>query len=387
MKNRLLAACLAASTLFTSAAFASDRAPDRTAPVIADVAAEPKIQLAILLDTSSSMDGLINQTREQLWKIVNTFATAKKNGKKPRFELALYEYGNDSLSREGHYIRMVQPLTTNLDKVAEELHRLKTNGGDEYCGAVIQKAVTQLEWSKNKGDLKLIYIAGNEPFQQGPVNYVSAVKNAIEHGIIVNTIHAGDQQSGISGKWKDAAALADGNFLTIDQNRAIAQITAPQDAEIAKLGNELNKTYVGYGSEAPAAAARQEAQDKMAMGMSLGSGTARAVTKSSSNYDNSGWDLVDAKKKGADVAKMPAAALPAPMRDMKPEERVKFVEAKEKERAEIQAKIGQLNAEREKYVKAEEAKQAAANKNAPASLDSALLQSAREQGAKSDFAF
>ena len=372
----LLTACVAA--LLAVPALAEDRAGP-----VAD-AAEPKIQLAILIDTSSSMDGLINQTREQLWKIVNTFATAKKNGKRPRFELALYEYGNDSLSRESNFIRMVAPLTTDLDKVSEQLHKLRTNGGDEYCGAVIAKAVSQLEWSKNKGDLKLIYIAGNEPFSQGPVSYVTAVKNAIEHGIVVNTIHAGDAQTGINGKWKDAAMLADGNFLTIDQNRAIAQINAPQDAEIAKLGNELNKTYVGYGDDAPAAVMRQEAQDKAAMGMSLGSGTARAVTKSSANYDNSGWDLVDAKRKGADVAKMPAAALPAPMRDMKPAERVEFVEKKATERAEIQEKIRRLNTEREQFVKAEEKK---AGGKKEATLDTALLESAKAQGEKNDFAF
>jgi len=120
------------------------------------------------------------------------------------------------------------------------------------------------------------------------------------------------------------------------------------------------------------------------MGMSFGSGTARAVTKASAQYDNSNWDLVDAKKKGADVAKMPAAALPAPMRAMKPAERVEFVEKKAKERAEIQEKIGRLNAEREQFVKAEEKKNG--NKK-EATLDSALLESAKAQGAKADFAF
>jgi len=345
---------------------------------------EPKIQLAILIDTSSSMDGLINQTREQLWKIVNTFATAKKNGRRPRLELALYEYGNDSLKRESNFIRMVAPLTTDLDKVSEQLHKLRTNGGDEYCGAVIETAVKQLEWSKNKGDLKLIYIAGNEPFSQGPVNYASAVKNAIEHGIVVNTIHAGDLQSGIAGKWKDAAMLADGNFLTIDQNVAIAQVNAPQDKEIARLGTELNKTYIGFGDEAPAAVARQEAQDQAALGMSTGSSTARAVTKSSANYNNSNWDLVDAKKEGKDVAKIPEAALPPPMRKMAPAERVEFVEKKAAERTAIQAQIAKLNTEREAFVKAEEKK--TVGKKA-ATLDTALLESAKAQGAKNDFAF
>jgi hypothetical protein len=369
----LLAACVAA--LMAVPCLAAD--PDSSSD-------GPRIQLAILLDTSSSMDGLINQTREQLWKIVNTFATAKKDGKKPRFELALYEYGSDHLSAESNYIRMVSPLTTNLDKVSEELFKLRTDGGDEYCGAVIAKAVEQLEWSKTKGDLKLIYIAGNEPFTQGPINYVRAVKNAIEHGIVVNTIHAGDEASGISGKWRDAAMLADGNFVTIDQNRAIAHVAAPQDVEIAKLGTELNKTYVGFGNEAPAAAVRQAAQDKNAMGMSLGSASTRAVTKSSANYDNSDWDLVDAKKKGKDIANIPVTALPAPMQAMKPAERVQFVAGKEKERAEIQAKILQLNAEREQFVKAESKKHGAEQAS---TLDTALLDSARKQGAKANFAF
>ncbi|RPI65426.1 MAG: hypothetical protein EHM44_00590, partial [Ignavibacteriales bacterium] len=34
------------------------------------------IQLALLLDTSNSMDGLIDQAKSQLWKIVNELATS-----------------------------------------------------------------------------------------------------------------------------------------------------------------------------------------------------------------------------------------------------------------------------------------------------------------------
>jgi hypothetical protein len=54
----------------------------------------PVIQMAILLDTSGSMDGLLDQARSQLWKIVNEFIEAKKNGTRPDLEVALYEYGN-----------------------------------------------------------------------------------------------------------------------------------------------------------------------------------------------------------------------------------------------------------------------------------------------------
>ena len=38
---------------------------------------DQSIMLALLLDTSNSMDGLIDQAKSQLWKIVNELAAAK----------------------------------------------------------------------------------------------------------------------------------------------------------------------------------------------------------------------------------------------------------------------------------------------------------------------
>ena len=112
----------------------------------ADTQKEKKelIQMAVLLDTSNSMDGLIGQAKSQLWKIVNELAIAKRNGKNPNIEVALYEYGNSSLSSQDGYIRRVLPLTGDLDTVSEKLFGLTTNGGDEYCGMVIDSAVKNL---------------------------------------------------------------------------------------------------------------------------------------------------------------------------------------------------------------------------------------------------
>ena len=57
----------------------------------------PTIQIAILLDTSNSMDGLIDQAKTQLWNIVNEFIRAKKDGKPPAMQVALFEYGKKTL--------------------------------------------------------------------------------------------------------------------------------------------------------------------------------------------------------------------------------------------------------------------------------------------------
>ena len=104
---------------------------------------KPKIQLAILLDTSSSMNGLIDQTRNQLWQVVNEFAKAEQNGIKPSLEVAIYEYGNSRLSSNTGFIRQVSALTGELDEVSEALFSLTTNGGSEYCGYAIKTAVNQ----------------------------------------------------------------------------------------------------------------------------------------------------------------------------------------------------------------------------------------------------
>ena len=136
---------------------------------------------------------------------------------------------------------MILPLTDDLDRVSEELFALKTNGGDEYCGWVIREAVNRLDWSRSRDVYKAIFIAGNEPFTQGPVDFHTSCRNAIERGIIVNTIFCGGNSEGMQTGWKDGAVLADGRYMSIDQNQKVVEIPAPQDAQIARLGRRAEQ--------------------------------------------------------------------------------------------------------------------------------------------------
>jgi hypothetical protein len=214
---------------------------DATPPQVEEEAPAPVVEIAILLDTSGSMDGLINQARTHLWSIVNSLATTEKNGQIPTLRVALYEYGKQSEPAENGFIRQCVPLSTDLDKVSQELFALETDGGDEFCGHVIQKAVNQLGWTP--GDhYKAIFIAGNEPFTQGKVNYEEACSLAISKGIIVNTIHCGSEAEGRQGKWDHGATLADGKFMNINQDKEEVAIAAPQDKKLAELNAKLNRT-------------------------------------------------------------------------------------------------------------------------------------------------
>ena len=379
--------CFAAPAVGQAAEERVEEAPVDMVDAAAETTIVPKqplVQMAILLDTSGSMSGLINQARAELWAIVNEFIFAKKNGRQPEIQVALYEYGKSSLAQKDGYIRQIVPLTTDLDKISEDLFALRTNGGSEYCGWVIQEAAEHLQWRDSPDDLKVIFIAGNEPFTQGPVDYRQACRDAVAKGIVVNTIHCGPESRGIEGKWKDGALLADGRYLNIDQNRQIAHIPAPQDQQIAELSRRLNETYLAYGAEARQYSMRQEAQDRNAATLSVASEVQRAVAKSSANYRNSQWDLVDAlEQKQIDLEKIAEEQLPKNMRKMTAEQRRAYVQGNAKDRAEIQKQIQTLNEQRKKHV-AEEMKK---RSDGERTLGSAVIQAIRQQAARIGFTF
>jgi hypothetical protein len=377
----VLAAAVVAALAFESyRAHAAEGRPNP--PAASD---NPLVQIAILLDTSNSMDGLIAQAKTQLWTVVNEFARARRNGKAPRVEVALYEYGNTRLSKSNGWIRQVAPLTTDLDRISEQLFALRTRGGDEYCGQVIQTATNELAWSDRADALKMIFIAGNEPFNQGPVEPNGAAKAAIKKGIVVNTIFCGNEAEGVSTGWKQGALVADGRFSFIDQGRAVAAVVAPQDAEIARLGAELNATYVAYGVEGKKKAERQQMQDSNASAAGMGAPVQRAMTKASANYKNSDWDLVDASKDGkVALGEVQAAALPDEMRGMNEGERKVYIDKMAQKRAALQVQIQKLEGDRRGYVAAEQGKRA---KGSTATLDEAMLKTVHEQAAKASYSF
>lgn len=345
MKTLRLKAILAAILLWTGMGYASNPGKEKGS------SKKETIKVALLLDTSNSMDGLITQAKSQLWSIVNELSFAKYGMKKPDMQIALYEYGNSSLSMREGYIRQVLQFTDDLDDISEKLFSLTTNGGNEFCGQVIQTSLNELEWGGNKNDLRFIFIAGNEPFTQGKINYKDAITNAKEKDIIINTIFCGDYNSGINGKWQDGAKLGGGDYMTINQDKKMVHIITPYDDEIIILNKKLNGTYIYYGNKGKAKYTKQSAQDANAAELDEVVVVKRAVSKSSRMYKNSSWDLVDAEKDGkVDYKKLDKKTLPKHLKNKSANEIKAYVKAQAKKRAEIKAKIQELNKKRSVYV-------------------------------------
>ena len=314
---------------------------------------EPKktVKVALLLDTSNSMDGLIDQAKAQLWEIVNELSYAKCEHEDPELKIALYEYGNDGLESSDGYIRQVINFSGDLDEISEKLFSLTTNGGSEHCGEVIQTSLNQLKWGNNNDDLKLIFIAGNEPFTQGKIDYKDATTNATEKDVVVNTIFCGNYNTGIQGKWQDGARLTGGDYLSIDQNREIVHISTPYDDIIINLNKKLNKTYVRYGKQGYSKYTNQSTQDSNAESLEEAVLVKRAVSKSSKMYRNKSWDLVDAEKeKDFDYSKVDKKTLPTELKNKSTTELKAYVKKQSIEREKIQNEIQELNKKRTKYI-------------------------------------
>lgn len=332
-----------------------------------------KVQIAILFDTSNSMDGLIEQAKSTIWQIVNAAANLRVNGEIPQLEIALYDYGNSGINNPT-YVRLQTGLISDLDSISGQLFSLSTNGGDEYCGAVIEDAMKALQWSSNPEDLRIIYIAGNEPFNQGPADYKKVLAEAAQRNIIVNTIYCGPYDQGVQEFWYDGSLISQGNYFNIDSNRDAFHIDTPYDKEINAYNDSLNTTYMGYGGNGRYRMDKQAKEDANAHSKGAGSATERAISKSNGYYDNGDWDLIDAEKnKNFSLDSIKESDLPKELQGKSREEQQKIIDEKRADRERYQSNINDLARKRSEYI--EEEKKKLQNESGQEDLGTSIIKS------------
>ena len=312
----------------------------------------PKIQAAILLDVSGSMDGLIDQAKAQLWNMVSVMGKASCDGVTPQIEIALYEYGRDSNDPKNGYVKQLSGFTTDLDGLSQKLFSLTTNGGSEYCGQVISTSLNELSWDTSSASYKVIFIAGNEDFLQGKIHYTQSCDKANSKGVIVNTIYCGDRMQGIREHWNLSGECGKGSYTNINQNARYEDIATPYDSMMLTLNTKLNGTYIAYGNGGEGYFAAQESVDKMNYSQSKSAAIKRVSVKGKKAlYKNESWDLVDASDKdSAFYSKVDMKTLPVELRNKTRPELQKIVKEKNVERNNLQKEIADLSVKRESYI-------------------------------------
>ncbi len=354
-------------------------------PIASEARCPPRpIDLVICLDTSGSMEGLIDSARARLWDIVNSLAKARPL---PQLRVGLITYGSPSRSTAANgWLALQTNLTSDLDSVYAKMMSLNTNGGEEYVGWALRRAIDWMQWSGDPHALKLVFIAGNESADQASnvFNFRYVAEDAKSRGIIINSIYCGDRQMGVREQWEHVAACGGGSFSAIDMHCGTVQVETPHDKLLIELNMKLNATYVPYGPSGEAGHRRQHEQDENSQRLGVASSASRVGAKATALYENSGWDLVDGvKNKTVAIDDLKDSDLPAAMQAMPAEEREKYVQAQAQARADLQKQISDVSAAREQFLKDARAN-ASGGKQA---FDEAMLAAIRTQAETKGFKF
>ncbi len=355
---------------------------------ISSQSAGPRIEVVFVLDTTGSMSGLIEGAKQKIWSIANAMASAKP---RPQIKIGLVGYRD----RGDEYITKVTPMTDDLDAVYSDLMKFSAGGGGdtpESVNQALHEAYTKFTWTPNTGDgvntLRLIYLVGDAPphmdYDQD-VSFKDTCKNVIAHGITINTVQCGSIAEA-TPVWKEIAQKTDGEYFAIEQSGGMRVVESPYDAELTKLGTELESTVVAYGSwkeQSVQAGKIAEAAVMSAAPAAPASAKAERAAYKASDAGRASLcganDLVDAcMTKKVDLATLPEDQLPENMKKMTQEERKAYIAKQIEDRKLRQEKIQDLSKKREEFVKAELAKDGGKKD----SFDEKVLDSLTRQAAR-----
>jgi Mg-chelatase subunit ChlD len=233
---------------------------------------KPSLEMVFVLDTTGSMDGLLEGAKQKIWSIVNE---VMQSPSRPAVRVGLVAYRD----RGDEYVSRVLPLTNDLDKVYSTLMSYSAGGGGdtpEDVRRALADGVHEAGWSQSSSSIaQILFLVGDAPphedYQNEPSTEVS-VAEASRAGIIVNTIQCGSM-SETTAVWQARAGRGQGQYFAIAQNGGVQAISSPYDKQIAELGAKLGSTYVAFGGggggggervRAMAVAAQAEAEEKVA---------------------------------------------------------------------------------------------------------------------------
>ena len=327
---------------------------------IADMNADSRqaqIEVVFVLDTTSSMSGMIQAAKDNIWSIASTMAAADPA---PKIKMGLVAFRD----RGDAYVTKVFDLSEDLDGMYATLMDLKAQGGGdgpESVNQALHDAVTNISWSNDDSSYKTIFLVGDAPPHmdyQNDVKFPQVVKMATQKGIVVNTIQAG-QNSATTRSWRKIASLSQGQFFNVAEQGAHVAVVTPFDGEIAALSEQLDATRFFYGAEheRQRSELKAAAAEKLHAIASVASRAKRALFNSSeSGADNfrGAKELIGDISSGTVLLdEIAEAELPAAIRALPAPEREQEIQRQAEKRADLSAQIADLAKKREAYVEQE----------------------------------
>jgi Mg-chelatase subunit ChlD len=320
---------------------------------------KPRVELVFALDTTGSMGGLIDGAKRKIWAIANEVAGAKEQ---PEVRIGLVAFRD----RGDDYVTKIVPLTDNLDAVYEQLMGFSANGGGdgpEDVNSALHDAVHKMQWSQEKGTLKMVFLVGDAPPHtdyQGQVQWQHTAKAANRKHIIINTVQCGSDDTTTTA-WQHIAHAAEGRYALLPQDGGVkVAVATPYDAALSRLASELDATNVTYGrrdERESKVTTRKKAAD-LAARAPMASSADRAIVKGALGTGmKSSEDLVSLAEAsgGAGMAlkQVSNEELPDELKGKSETEQKAIIEANQQKRQVIQAQIAALSKLRNAHLKSE----------------------------------
>ncbi|HXK24923.1 MAG TPA: vWA domain-containing protein [Myxococcota bacterium] len=349
-----------------------------------DSKVRPRIEVAFVLDTTGSMSGLIDGAKRKIWQIANQLASGKPT---PDIRIGLVGYRD----RGDVYVTRVRDLTPDLDAIYAELQAYRADGGGdgpESVNQALHEARTKLSWSRDANVYRAIFLVGDAPPHMDyaqDVTYAETVRKARAQGIVVNTVQCGDAAD-TRPVWQEIAELGAGRYVAIRQDGGMLALTAPQDAELASLNRALADTVIAWGNTSEQAELEGKRREALAAPAPSAASRLAFLAKTSGRVNAGREDLVDAVKEGrVELDGVKKDDLPASLRELPPAEREANVKKKIEEREKLEQQVTVLSRERDAWIRAEEARLAAAGKGD--GFDQQVLEAIRAQAKAAGIAY
>lgn len=342
-----------------------------------------RIDVVFVLDTTSSMSGLIQAAKEKIWSIATSMASAQQN---PDIRMGLVAFRD----RGDAYITRVYDLSSDLDSMYASLMDFKAQGGGdgpESVNQALYDAVHDMSWSRSDNSYKVIFLVGDAPPHmdyENDVKYPETLEVARQKGIVVNAIQSGQQLS-TRPAWQEIASLGQGEYFQVGESGNAVAVATPYDEKLSELAAELEDTRLYFGDEEAkkAQAAKLDANARLRRELSSEALARRDTFNSTASgkanlYGES--ELVDAITSGRiELDEIEEENLPASLQSMAPAEQKAVIGEQARRRDALQQEIRKLTESRSLYIK----KKIEAEGGADDSLDEKIYQAVRDQAASS----
>ena len=381
MKTKIIALALFATTAIGVSVFPSIQQAQALTTVKTHTTAiqNHRIEVVFILDTTSSMSGLIEAAKEKIWSIATTMASAEQA---PDISMGLVAFRD----RGDSYVTRVLDLSQDLDSMYASLMDFRAQGGGdgpESVNQALYDAVNQISWSDDESVYKVAFLIGDAPPHMdynNDVKFPVTLEQAKRKGIIINTIQSGQNHS-TAPVWKTIAQLGEGEYFQVENSGNAVAVSTPFDKKLSALTASLEATRLYYGdvetkeSQKRKNASTRKLHDELSDAALARRATFNATASGESNLLGKG-ELVDAISSGrVELDDIDRAEMPASLQALAPEEQMEIITDQARRRDKIKSDIRILSESRSRYIE----QQIAADGDASESLDEKIYSAVKKQ--------